>query len=314
MDKILLNYKIKLLNIKNSDIPNNINQKVSKIFVINLKDNKIRRNYILCLMKKYKINYTFVVVDRIKEEDYLYINKKNLLTKSECGCLLSHLWCLNEIIKNQYPNALVLEDDIILHKDFINKFDKIYSPVYDLLLLGACDFSFASLHKNRVKNGVYTITEESRKVYGAHANYYSLKGAMKMFDLKMNDLSFFDKDYYSMFAYFVNTSFICYPNLVVTDISTTNLNHKYEFFTQNEINYYSKCFTQFDFTQYNFIYLHIIQKNKDIKIQPQDTYESYMLKLIHTYFYNKKHETNIQHRLVMDFFTLNDLKKIMKNI
>jgi glycosyl transferase family 25 len=317
MEDLLLKYKVKLLDIINTHEANIINQLVSKIFVINLKEDKIRRKYILCLLKKYKINYTFVIVDKVKEDEYFFINKKNDLTKGECGCLLSHLWCLHEIIQKNYQNAIIFEDDIILHKNFINMFYKIqvqHNKRYDLLILGACDFSFATMHSTQTKNGLYRITKDSRRVYGAHANYYSLKGATKMFSLKKKDLGFFDKNYYSMFEYFTDTAYICYPNLVVSDISTTNLCHKYDFFTKNEEMYYSNCFVNFDYTQYNFIYLGILQKSKELRIQEDDTYESYMNKIIHYYFYNKKKENIIKNRLVMNFFTIHDVKKIIKNL
>ena len=40
------------------------------------------------------------------------------MTIGEVGCYLSHMWCLQDIVKNNYNNAIIFEDDIIVHKNF----------------------------------------------------------------------------------------------------------------------------------------------------------------------------------------------------
>ena len=58
------NYKVININILN-DNESIINKNVKKIFVINLLEDTVKRNYIITLMKKYGINYTLVVVEKI---------------------------------------------------------------------------------------------------------------------------------------------------------------------------------------------------------------------------------------------------------
>jgi len=314
MDLINL-YQVKTIDVINSDSNNIsfINNNVEKIYVINLINNTTRRNYINVLMNKYGINFTFIIVDKIKESINKYFNKEDIITKSEFGCLLSHLWCLNDIKTNKYKNAIIFEDDIIFHKDFINLFKNIYSIKYDFLILGACDFNFVSIHQYKVKNNLYVINEKANKVYGAHANYYSQKGATIMLDLhiKDNKLCFFDKNYKKMFQIFKNTAFICYPNLVVSDISTTNLHHNYPFFSIAENNYFKKCFIDFNFTDYRYICLSILE-NK-YPIENKDTFESYINKILYRHFFNQDKINKIKKRLDMSFFTINDIKNIMFN-
>jgi GR25 family glycosyltransferase involved in LPS biosynthesis len=317
--EILNNYKVKIINIKNTKHLCFLNKNVDKIYIINLKTDNARRNYIYLLMKKYKINYTLIVVEKIDNKLNLYLNKENYITKGELGCLLSHLWCLNNAIQNQYNNFIIFEDDIIFHKDFNNLFEKIYSPKLDFLLLGACDFSFSSLNQFNVKDNLYTIDNNAIKVYGAHANYYSLLGATKMFEFQMKYLSykitsFFDKNYKDMFNFFKNknSAFICYPNLVVSDISTTNLHHSFPFFSVAENNYYSKCFTNFNFTDYHFIYLSLFTTPCPNNISL--TYEEYISKLLYNYLYKKEEIIQIKKRLDFDFFTIEDIKIITFNI
>ena len=315
MEKILQNYNVKSFTIINDShcTKNPINNQLNCIYVINLKKDKIRRNYILRIMKKMQLNFTLVVVEKITEETYLLLNIDDSLSKEEVGCSLSHMWCLKDVISKGHSHCIIFEDDIIFHKNFTNLFLDldIVNTKYDFLLLGACDFSFSKVNFNNVKDKLYVPDKNAERVYGAHANLYSAEGAKKMFEAKMHNFSFFDKDYHSMFDFFPDTSFICSPNLVVTDISTTNLQHEYPFFSKAEENYYNKCFVNFSFQDYHFIYLDILLKNPHIKIEPYDTYQSYIDKILYRHFYNEEKSTNMKKRLQFDFFTIQDLKKII---
>jgi len=309
------NYKVNVIKMKFASKKKHIlNEYTEEIFIINLLSNKTRRNYIMMLMKKYKVNFTLVIVEPINNNIYTILNKNKKLTKAEIGCSLSHMWCLNKIITEKINNAIIFEDDIIFHKDFKNMFFKIMQKQsYDFLLLGACDFSFFKLNYKNVseEEGLYKPHPHSSKVYGAHANYYSLKGATRMFEKTNENIYFFDRNYHFMFDYFKDTSFICYPNLVVSDISTTNINHDYHFFSEHEKKYYSECFNNFKFQDYNFIYLSLLIQHPKITITDTDTYEIYLNKIIEHLFKNNTHQKEIKNRLVMNFFDINDLKFLL---
>ena len=313
IQKIIHNYKVKLFCFINdtNEYKNSINYHVKNIYVINLKTNKLRRDYVVVLMKKLNINFKLVVVESINDDIYECLNIKKDMSRSEIGCMLSHLWCLNNIIQNNYTNSIIFEDDIVFHKNFTELFNQIYNPNINFLILGACDFSFSKLHKNKIINNLYTIDKDAVNVYGSHANYYSLKGATIMFNYKCSNISFFDKGYFNIFKEMKNTAFICYPNLVVSDISTTNINHEYPFFSIAEDNYYNKCFINFNFNDYQFIYLDILLKSIRIPIEETDDYQSYMDKIIYNYFHNNELSKKIKKRLVWDFFTIDDLKLIL---
>ena len=310
-------------------------------------EDEIKRNYIIILMQKYKINFTLVIVERITTELYksLTDNSRTLISKEELGCCLSHLWCLSQIIINNYENAIIFEDDIILHKDFENEFINTYNNCtnnnnkLDFMLLGAHDFNFSKNNFKYVKNKLYRPDEPgSNSLYGAHANYYSLKGAKAMFQIRTSILSFFDKEYMLMFNYFKKSSYICYPNLVVSNVSMSALNHKREILSQTEYEYYNKCFIKFNFNNYNFIYLNLIVKNlliqlinsNDItvdsstntpkehpilnlagyKIDESNDYESFIDNCLYHKFYDLSKINMVKKRVVMNFFTLYDMKMI----
>lgn len=311
LKKMLYNYDVKTIDIVNSG--NILNSYTQKIYVINLEKNIVRRNYILTIMKKYGISFKLVIVQKIKTKDYNYYCKyNNNISISELGCGLSHLWCLKDIIQNKYKNAIIFEDDIIFHKNFEAKFfDIIEKQPYDFLLLGACDFHFSEVnHKNVVEN-LYRPNSNFQQVYGAHAIYYSLQGATYMLYNRLNEFAFFDYNLNKVFGYFNNTSFICYPNLVVTEISTSDNNHSYELFSKKEKLFYTKCFTHFNFNDYHFIYLNLLD---DEYIDKFDNYKDYICSIFKTKCSEEsKYIKKFIKRVDFFFLTLEDIKKIYSN-
>jgi len=353
------NYKVKIINIINNEnekinektnekinekTNEKINEKINKIYVINLKDDEIKRNYMIVLMKKYNINFTLIVVERVSTELYksLVDDSNSSISNAEMGCCLSHLWCLSQIIINNYENAIIFEDDIILHKDFENEFIDIYNNCrsnnneLDFMLLGAHDYSFSKNNFKYVKNKLYRPDEQSEyPLYGAHANYYSLKGAKAMFKIRSSILSFFDKEYMLMFNYFKESSYICYPNLVTSNVSSSALNHKCEILSEIEYEYYTKCFIDFNFNNYNFIYLNLLIENlhRSMKNNPNETtinsslkdngvniagskiyenndFESFIDNCLYDKFNDLSKINMVKKRLVMNFFNLDDMKMI----
>lgn len=309
------NYKVITINIVNCK-ESELNKVVKKIFVINLLEDVVKRNYITVLMKKYKINYTLVIVDKISNNLHKQICSTNnsLISRNELGCCLSHLWCLKQTLVNKYENTIIFEDDIILHKNFLELFLKIYNPSFDFLLLGAHDFRFSDLNYKNVKKNLYRPNSKSLgQLYGAHANYYSLKGAKRMFEIRISEVSFFDKEYMLMFDHYKDSSYICYPNLCVANITDSTLNHKREMLSDLEYQYYQKCFINFNFNSYHFIYVNLLFDF--IELDETDNYESYIEKCLYNNFHDLQSINIVKKRISMDFFTIKDLFKIInKNI
>ena len=308
LKKILYNYHVKTFDIVNSG--NILNNYTQKIYVINLEQNIIRRNYILTIMRKYGISFKLVIVKKINKKHYDYYSKyKHNISISELGCGLSHLWCLKDIIQNNYENAIIFEDDIIFHKNFEAKFFEIIEKQsYDFLLLGACDFHFSEVNHNNVFENLYRPNLDFHEVYGAHAIYYSLRGAKYMFNYRINDFAFFDYNLNNVFEYFNESSFICYPNLVVTELSTSDNNHCYDLFSKKEKIFYSKCFIEFNFKDYHFIYLNLQDESY---IDKFDNFKDYICALFKIKYPGKKeYLEQFKERIDFQFFTLEDIRNI----
>lgn len=309
---ILKLYKVKLIHIKNV-ATSDLNERVEQIYVINMIQDVIKRNYIIILMKKYKINFTFVLVDYVPTSVYntIFNAHKIRITKEELGCCLSHLWCLNQVITNKYKNAIIFEDDIILHKQFITRFNKIYdtNPNIDFLLLGAQDHSFSTINYKNIHKELYKPDKSSLQLYGAHANYYSLNGAQVQYNIRSTTISFFDKEY-NMLLKYLKDSYVCYPNLAVANITASLLNHTRVIAEDMESEYYNRCFLNFNFNHYNFLYVNLLD---NAVITKSDTYKTFTENYLYQYFHDFNKIDIVLKRLVMNFFTLDDIRCILKN-
>jgi GR25 family glycosyltransferase involved in LPS biosynthesis len=100
------------------------------------------------------------------------------MTKGAAGCVLSHYKCWNKIVNGNNDLVLVLEDDIIIDNNFIEKLN-IYLkeiPNYDLLYIGYHD----SLQKKKYTDNIH-IPEGV--VFGTFGYIISKNGAKKMLEM-----------------------------------------------------------------------------------------------------------------------------------
>lgn len=308
--KCLKEYKVDNVPIIN-DPDSKLNKLVKQIYVINMKEDIHKRNYIRVLLQKYKINYNLIIVDRVDQLVYNKLCKTEHISTAELGCCLSHMWCLTDILKNNFENAIIFEDDVILSKHFVDDFSKIYEkhPKTDLLLLGSHDFNFSRQHFKNVKNALYRPDSDVTKLYGAHANYYSLNGAKRMFYIRATNLSFFDNEYNLIFNSLPN-SYICYPNLAIANMTESKLNHEKNILSQNEINYYTECFINLKLNTYNLIYTNLLDL---ALLKADDTVEAFIERCLFQIFNDDNKIKIIKMRFVFNFFTINDLKNMLSN-
>lgn len=306
---------LKEYNVNNIPIINEPNSKlnnlVKQIYVINMKEDIHKRNYISILFQKYKINYNLIIVDRVEQIVYNKLCKTEHISIAELGCCFSHMWCLMNILKNNFENAIIFEDDVILSKHFIEEFSKIYEnhPKTDLLLFGSHDFNFSKQHFKNVKHNLYRPNNNFTKLYGAHANYYSLNGAKRMFFIRATNLSFFDNEYNLIFNSLPN-SYICYPNLAIANMTESKLNHEKNILSQNEINYFTECFVNLKLNNYNLIYTNLL----DLSIlKADDNVDTFIERCLLNIFNDVDKIKIIKTRFVFNFFTIQDLKNMLSN-
>ena len=186
---------------------------------------------------------------------------------------------------------------------------------FDFLSMGACDFDFFNINYKNVTDNLYQpCLNNSKRCYGAHANYYSLVGAKYIFRSKSLFFSFFDNNFSKVFKNFSQTAFITYPNLFVTELSTSNINHQYHFYSSDENYFYSNCFIDFKFQDYHFLYLCMVEKLVNYydknKINNKNIYQLLYTTLDAMHLEEEKKVFLIQ-RIDLDFFTCKDIQTIM---
>lgn len=313
MNAILQNYKVKIVNIKNEE-PSIVNSYVDRIYVINLVEDWLKRNYIITLLQKLKINFSLVVVDRLSKEDYTFVQKHSQISIAEAGCLFSHIWCLKNMIDGNLKNCIIFEDDIILHKEFEKLLIGHLERNPDFLMLGACDYNFRKENHRNVSNYIY-FPLTFQYLFGAHANYYSFEAARRMFDIKTSCVSFFDNFLAEQFYFFPESSGVCYPNLVVTDVTKSALNHSNSLLSNSESNFYNKCFVAFNFQDYHFIYIHLLNEVMTSEDSNKfQTFKDFTKAALQKYFHDEETSSCIYKRLSLDFFILADVNNILQKL
>ncbi len=133
-----------------------------KTFVISMKDNTERRNYMKSVLSEINIEFQFfdaVVGNDLSQEELeeVYDEErakkhktiKRPLSKPEIGCTLSHIGVYRKIVEQNLSNALIFEDDIqpiFDDPDIINQAIEELPKDWDMLYFGTLNhFAKASL-------------------------------------------------------------------------------------------------------------------------------------------------------------------------
>lgn len=318
MENLLNNYKVQLSNVNKFNTSEHI-LNCLPIYIINLSTDVIRRKYIKFLMNKMKINYNLVIVNKIDDvfyEDFLKTESK--LDKNRLGCVLSHLYCIRECINSNYKRFLIFEDDIVFHKNLPKLLSyELINQSYDMLMLGAVDFSLKLNSQNAKiidEENSLSIYNPERMVLGAHANIYTLEFAKHFYKYKMeNKVMEFDTDY--MKFYKTHTISVCLPNLIVCELSTTNLGHHFGPISKMQNAYYlGKAFpSTFTYSDYNYITIDFIEFINNVDVMLINDYQ----KIVDLYIKKCRHcHEDLKEKLKEDLlnggYNLDDLKNIIK--
>ena len=255
--------------IKHNDFVQQTN--IDHVYVITMENTPIRNRYITYMMKLFGINAEIIVSSRINKRDHTnYISSnETYLSTGELGCLLSHLWCLKDALTNNYSRFLILEDDVVFHKQWIQHLSHILNNrQFYFLLLGATDFNFTDTNSSNVHDGIYypdmtTSFLKEKRILGAHAILYSNIGARIMYQDKLDHPSAIDSNLFERFKLFSESSAICSPNLCMCEQSTSIIGHEVAYPETNyEKRYMENCVkSNFTYNDYHFIRLHPIEKS-----------------------------------------------------
>lgn len=168
--------------------------KIDKYYMCHYSKLTDRKEYVENVVLKYNIDLHWVLEydkEQINENElsknFPYLFSDNFgrkLSLAEISLVMKHYFVLLDVIKNNYKNVVVFEDDIILVDDFDNKLKKYINQLpenYDFLWIGVC----CDLHTEQTNPdvNVYFNTHGSRCT---HAYVISNDACRKLVDFFPN--------------------------------------------------------------------------------------------------------------------------------
>lgn len=249
-----------------------LNELLNIILVINLDRDKARLENVENSFKQYGLFDKYVRIPAVLGSEIPSNELKKInspMRKPEIGCGLSHKKAWKYIIDNNLPNALIVEDDIVIN-EYINKLDKYNIPSdYDIVYLGynfnknnTCSSITPLNNRNDiiyVNNNVMKFNYKNDYIHGTYGYIISKDTAQKLYnayDLKIAADIFMPKNK-NLNIYLINPKPIthCY------DFGSTTRKLNMTFANKNKENYYNKILYNnikykmyiFDFIRYIFI-------------------------------------------------------------
>jgi GR25 family glycosyltransferase involved in LPS biosynthesis len=198
-----------------------------KLFVLSLKNSVERRKLMIDCLSSLKIEFEFIdaIVGTNVALDIIEENNRSIFTKGldnfcsdlnsgEIGCSLSHLAIARRIIDEDYPYAVVLEDDVILDNSFIElingKLDRqLKDSGTDLMLIG---FHRSLNGYNQLANLKYFHRNNRTQTFkfgspiccyfGTYGYLITQKGASRLLEIQSNLNLLLKADNFINYAWF----------------------------------------------------------------------------------------------------------------
>jgi glycosyl transferase family 25 len=176
-----------------------------KIFVINLKRNPDRKEFMSQLMAKHNLSFEFIeAIDGAEmfstEDKRLKFVENNFLdcngwkpSRGQLGCWLSHIKIWKKIVAEDINSCLIIEDDVDFrspneNKSFVENFDDYYNSLpsdWNIFMMGYMGSSIKTinekitqLHHPSGTHG-YALKNEAAKILLKH--YWPMRGALDSF-------------------------------------------------------------------------------------------------------------------------------------
>ena len=217
-----------------------INRICDKVFVINLDKDKYRLEEFDKNMKNNNIKYdrfNAIIGSQVEQREPRLTDYCNTFCPDGMkGCALSHRTIWENMVKNDWKNVMVFEDDALVDdkfdrrvQDVWNHLPKDYDIVYFGCLFGCNDDSIINKLFKKI-NGIETekineFIETSQGTAGIHGYIISLEGAKKFITNKIN--WHIDAEILSWIKTYNYTAYSVNNNMVETSQDNSSLSDKY---------------------------------------------------------------------------------------
>ena len=202
-----------------------------KIFIINLKQDIQRKEYMQKLCDRYGLSVTFFeaiegsklsgnVIESVYLEEKTIKKIKRGLSKGEIGCVLSHKKIYQKMLDENIEKAVIFEDDIKFDKNLINFLNNNvnFPSNAELVLLGYWFYGLNKIellisYRKQVQltNGL-KLVRFIRNVHGTYGYIVTLDGAKKLLN-HLNKGIYMPIDHYTGNEELINLYGI-YPPLI----------------------------------------------------------------------------------------------------
>lgn len=230
-----------------------LNSQYQKIYVINLDHRRDRMSKVKTLLDKYKINYSrFSAINGRRPDIYNHWYKK-MVSNKKCklrspgsfGYLLSFFYILNDAITNKYERILVMDDDVLFHRDLDNIIEKLSIPInWKLIYYGVCHQQHHNIPSMQTSSPEYYRVTDFQKIFGkgnidgSHMVGINSSIFMELCDLIKNSLLPFDSGpLKSIYTKYHDECFVIYPYIAIQDLRDSDIQDN---FSDNYRNRYYK--------------------------------------------------------------------------
>jgi len=203
---------------------------IDKTIVINMKKDKERLDYIKKQCQKANIKFerfngidgTKLNIDELKKNKVIEIHKNSFFNhnkqgrnslKGSIGCALTHKKIWEQIINLENKNTLIFEDDVIIPKNFLKKFNSYSKQIpndWDIIFLGGVRIFGKQITKNIIK--AVSTPDNIMSNCGLYAYIVNKNSAQKLIN-KCNPINNYidiqiNRHYNTLNAYYIQPNII----------------------------------------------------------------------------------------------------------
>lgn len=206
---------------KNSYVPKNISvtQMFDQIYVINLDSQPERYRRLKKLLAKFHLphqRFSAIPGEELNTSD---LEDTQLPNKNAYGCLLSHLKILQDAKRAQYRRILILEDDVWIHPDLLEKMNYYHQalPDWELLYLGGTQH-MDTWHRLKYFPGYYQASQTNGSfAYGVDNKIFD--DLIHLLVTKQKPVDALLREYQKKSS----QAWVTYPNLMIADVSESSI-------------------------------------------------------------------------------------------
>ncbi|HGS4462732.1 TPA: glycosyltransferase [Vibrio metschnikovii] len=185
-----------------------------------------------CFFEKYK-KKPIGQLKRYPKYSCLEVDRNNHLIESAgaIGYIQTYIKILEDAKSKGYKRFLILEDDVLLHDSFNDKFSKFINSVdenWKVLLLGASQYGWENINEDiALENNYYypgRTSDSSSSTCGSFAIAFDYSvideviEAQKSFEAPFDHLPMSE-----IYEKYVGKCFVAYPNIIIPDVTNSSI-------------------------------------------------------------------------------------------